>query len=140
MTLASVILLALVAGLLFFDFATMRKGGRRILLVECVAFVAGGALIAFPDVATRLAHAVGIGRGVDFVLYPLVIWLVRESLVSRRRRFEDSERVTEIVRAMAIEQAVRLDGRARGPHDDDGGEGDARSRAGHQGTNRAPSH
>ncbi len=134
MTPASVILLGLVAGLLFFDFATMRKGGRRIFLVECVAFVAGGALIAFPDVATRLAHAVGIGRGVDFVLYPLVIWLVRESLVSRRRRFEEAERLTEIVRAMAIEQAVRIEGRASGGQVHGLGQSDA------HGTNRAPSH
>ncbi len=137
MTLASVILLALVAGLLFFDFATMRQGGRRIFLVECVAFLAGGTLIAFPDVATRLAHAVGIGRGVDFVLYPLVIWLVRESLVSRRRGFEDTERFTEIVRALAIEQAVRFDGRPRAAHV---GDDEPRLRSGDQGTNRAPPH
>jgi small membrane protein len=126
MTPAAVTLLALVGGLLFFDFATMRKGGQRILLVECVVFLVGGAFIASPDVATRLAHAVGIGRGVDFVLYPLVIWLVRESLVGRRRRFEDGERVTEIVRALAIEHAVRIE--VRTPPEEAYGE------------SRAPSH
>ena len=46
--------------------------------------------------ATRVAHFVGIGRGVDFFLYPLVIWLVRESLLNRQRRWEDSERLTEL--------------------------------------------
>ena len=54
------------------------------LALEAIAFAAGGVLIASPDTATRLAHLVGIGRGVDFVLYPLVIWLVRESLHGRR--------------------------------------------------------
>jgi hypothetical protein len=109
MNLAAVLLLALVAGLLFFDWATMRGRGRRVLLLEAAAFVVGGFFIAFPDAATRAAHAVGIGRGVDFILYPLVIWLVRESLVQRRRRWEDAERITKLVRAQAIASAVTLE-------------------------------
>jgi hypothetical protein len=63
----------------------------------------------YPEVARRLAHFVGIGRGVDFVLYPLVIWLVRESLLSRRRRHEEQERVTELVRALAASNAHEVD-------------------------------
>ena len=62
-------------------------------------------LILFPEIARRLATSVGIGRGVDFVIYPTVIWLVRESLVNRRRRREEEERVTELARAVAIERA-----------------------------------
>jgi hypothetical protein len=38
-------------------------------------------------------------------MYPTVIWLVRESLVSRRRRREEEERLTELVRSVAIEGA-----------------------------------
>ena len=56
-------------------------------------------------IARRLARAAGIGRGVDFVLYPLVIWLVREALLSRRRRHEAQERMTELTRAIAISSA-----------------------------------
>jgi hypothetical protein len=52
---------------------------------------------------------VGIGRGVDFLLYPLVLWLVRESLLTRRRRIEDAERMTQIVRALAVAQAKRVE-------------------------------
>jgi hypothetical protein len=52
---------------------------------------------------------VGIGRGVDFLLYPLVIWLVRESLLARRLRFEDAERMTELARAVALRGAQRLE-------------------------------
>src|ERR1700689_5254694 len=102
MNLAGIALLVLVFGLIAFDWATLRGRNRRALLLELVAFVVGAFFIAFPDRATALAHLVGIGRGVDFLLYPLVIWLVRESLLARRLRLEDGERMTELARAIAI--------------------------------------
>lgn len=105
---AALALLALVFGLYFFDWATLRGRARRMLVVEAMIFLGGAFFITFPDVATGLAHAVGIGRGVDFVLYPLVIWLVRESLVGRRRRWEDAERLTQLVRAQALASAREI--------------------------------
>ena len=104
LTPAALILLALIAALLLHDYLSLREN-RRLLLLQALVFVSGGALIIFPEVSRRLAHAVGIGRGVDFVIYPLVIWLVRESLLSRRRRLADEEKMTELVRALAIAQA-----------------------------------
>ena len=112
LTPASIALLCLVFGLLAYDWSTSRRRGTRVLLLQAVVFALGGALIVFPSVATRLAHAVGIGRGVDFVLYPLVIWLVRESLLTRRRRREDEERLTNAVRALAIATAREADPQA----------------------------
>lgn len=109
MNLAAIALLAWVFGLLFFDWATHGKRGRRMLLLESAVFLGGAFFIAFPEVATSVAHAVGIGRGVDFLLYPLVIWLVRESLVQRQRRLEDGERLTQLVRAVALREAVVLE-------------------------------
>jgi hypothetical protein len=105
MNLAAVFLLLLVFGLVVFDWATLRGKNRRALLVELAAFLGGAFFIAFPARATALAHVVGIGRGVDFLLYPLVIWLVRESLLTRRLRQEDTERLTQMARALAIVQA-----------------------------------
>jgi hypothetical protein len=113
MTPAAFALLALVFGLVAYDWATLRGKNRRALLVEVAVFVGGAFFIAMPDRATALAHMVGIGRGVDFLLYPTVIWLVRESLLSRRRRIEDGERMTEIVRELAVARAV--DQRAGAP-------------------------
>ncbi len=107
MNLAAVALLCLVFGLLFYDWATTRRA-RRMLLLEAIVFAGGAFFIAFPDVATAVAHKVGIGRGVDFILYPLVIWLVRESLLNRRRRWEDAERLTQLVRAQALAGAVEV--------------------------------
>jgi hypothetical protein len=107
---AAIALLGLLAALFLHDFVTLERN-RRLLLVQAAVFAVGGWLIVYPEVARRLAHAVGIGRGVDFVLYPLVIWLVRESLLSRRRRHADERRVTELVRALAASGAreVSLD-------------------------------
>jgi hypothetical protein len=101
---AAVALVGLLAALFLHDFVTLQRN-RRLLLVQLVVFAGGAWLIVYPEVARRLAHFVGIGRGVDFVLYPLVIWLVRESLLSRRRRHEEQERVTELVRALAASGA-----------------------------------
>src|SRR5579859_1844620 len=102
MNLAALFLLALVCGLIAFDWLTLRGRNRRALLLETAVFAAGSFFIIFPHRATALAHAVGIGRGVDFLLYPILIWLVREALLTRRRRHEEAGRLTQIVRALAI--------------------------------------
>ena len=110
---AAIVLLALLVVLFIHDYGSGSRGARRTsrdLWVQGFVFVVGGALIVFPEIARMLARLVGIGRGVDFVLYPLVIWLVRESLLTRRRRHEDEERMTEIVRALAIERAQPITG------------------------------
>ena len=105
--LAAVALLALVFGLVVFDWATLRGKNRRALLLEVGGVRRGRVLHRLPRRATALAHLVGIGRGVDFLLYPIVIWLVRESLLTRRRRREDGERLTQLARALAIAEARR---------------------------------
>jgi hypothetical protein len=114
---AAVALVGLLAALFLHDFLTLQRN-RRLLLLQLVVFAIGGSLIVYPEIARRLAHFVGIGRGVDFVLYPLVIWLVRESLLSRRRRHEEQERVTELVRALAASGAH--DVRVRDAHSSKG--------------------
>ena len=103
-TVAALLLVGFLAALFVHDWTT-RARNRRLLYVQLAVFVAGGVLILFPEIARRLAHLVGIGRGVDFVIYPTVIWLVRESLLSRRQRRQEEERLTELVRAIAIERA-----------------------------------
>jgi hypothetical protein len=105
---AAIALVGLLAALFLHDFVTLARN-RRLLLLQLVVFAIGGTLIVYPEIARRLAHFVGIGRGVDFVLYPLVIWLVRESLLSRRRRHEEQERVTELVRALAASGAHEVE-------------------------------
>jgi hypothetical protein len=111
---AAVALVGLLAALFLHDYVTLERN-RRLLLLQALVFAIGGTLIVFPEIARRLAHFVGIGRGVDFVLYPLVIWLVRESLLSRRRRHHEQERVTELVRAIAASGAREVHSSERAP-------------------------
>ncbi len=106
---ASLALLLLIFGLVVYDVVEQRKGNRRALLVEILVFLVGAFFVVFPERATALAHMVGIGRGVDFLIYPIVIWLTRESLLSRRRRQKDAERLTELTRALAIVTARTLE-------------------------------
>jgi hypothetical protein len=105
MNLAAFALLLLVFSILLYDWSALRGKNHRAFLLEVLVFVGGAFFIAFPHRATDLAHSVGIGRGVDFLLYPIVIWLVRESLLTRRRRLEDVERITALTRALAIAEA-----------------------------------
>jgi hypothetical protein len=114
MSLAAASLLALVFGLVVHDWVTHKGKNRRALLLETAVFLGGAFFIALPDAATTLAHRVGIGRGVDFLLYPLVIWLVRESLLTRRLRLEASEQMTELARSVALLGARRLEGPREG--------------------------
>jgi hypothetical protein len=106
-TVAAVLLVGFLVALFVHD-ATAKSKNRRLVYLQLAVFVVGGVLILFPEIARRLAHAVGIGRGVDFVIYPVVIWLVRESLLTRRRRLEEEARLTELVRAIAIERAREI--------------------------------
>ena len=105
MSVAAILLLGLVFALILFDAATQFGKNRRGLFVEVAVFLVGAFFIAFPERATDLAHLVGIGRGVDFLLYPIVIWLTRESLLTRRRRVEDLERITHLTRELALATA-----------------------------------
>jgi hypothetical protein len=104
MSVATVTLLTLIVGLMLFDLATVR-GSKRALALQGLVFMAGGVLVARPAWATSLAHTFGIGRGVDFILYPTVLWLVRETLAARRARKELEGRLEEAVRALALRSA-----------------------------------
>ncbi len=115
MSIAAFLLLGLVLALVLFDAITQFKRNRRGLVVEAFVFLVGAFFIAFPERATDLAHLVGIGRGVDFMMYPIVIWLTRESLLNRRRRVEDAERLTRLTRELALVTARAQGGGAPSP-------------------------
>jgi hypothetical protein len=109
MSFAAGSLLALVFGLVVHDWLIHKGKNRRALWLETAVFLGGAFFIALPDRATTLAHLVGIGRGVDFLLYPLVIWLVRESLLTRRLQLETAEQMTELTRTVALLGARRIE-------------------------------
>lgn len=111
MNLASLFLFALVAMLLVFDVLTLRKGSRKILVLETLAFAAALVLIVRQDLANWMARQVGLWRGVDFIIYPMMVWLFREALLSRHNRWAEAQRVDRFVRAVAIRNARVFDAR-----------------------------
>lgn len=102
MNIAGIVLLAFVFGLVVFDILSLSGKNRRGLMFEVIVFLTGAYFIAFPEHSTTLAHLFGIGRGVDFLLYPIIIWLTRETLLSRRQRMQDAESITLLTRALAL--------------------------------------
>lgn len=75
--------------------------------------------IAFPELLQRLAELVGVARGTDLLLYTFVVVFVLTTtgLYFRFREFE--RRQAEIVRSVAIQDAVLTDGRPGGDLVDD---------------------
>ena len=71
------------------------------------AWLAAIVLIANPDLSTRIANSVGIGRGVDFVTYFLLITFLWGHYQHYLRYKRVENEVTLLVRELAIAQASR---------------------------------
>lgn len=114
MNLASLLLFLLVMVLLVLDVVTLARAARKILVLEAIALLAAMVLIVRQDIAIGIARYVGLERGVDFVIYPMMVWLFREALLSRHARWVEARRLDRFVRAAAIRQ-VRVFEVARDP-------------------------
>lgn len=83
---------------------------RRILLM---LFVAGAAAsVLFPQILTRIANLIGVGRGADLLLYALVIAFLSFMATSFRRMNRLQSRITVLARELTLAQA-RLEDAAR---------------------------
>ncbi|HET7399931.1 MAG TPA: DUF2304 domain-containing protein [Intrasporangium sp.] len=77
---------------------------RRLGLLAFAAFAVFSVL--FPNVWTRLANLVGIGRGADLILYGLVVAFF-SFVVTTFKRFRDMEtRYTRLARRVAIDETL----------------------------------
>ena len=67
-------------------------------------WVCAGVVIAWPDVASRFAHILGVGRGVDAVIYftLLLVFYVLFRMIARMERIERD--LTLLVRRKALEE------------------------------------
>jgi small membrane protein len=83
---------------------------RTVVLERMIylAFGLGGVVvILYPDVSTRLANHIGIGRGADLLLYIFIIFSLFH-YVNITARFKRIERqMTEVVRSVALAEAMR---------------------------------
>ena len=92
-----------VAARLFRSRGARAQAIRRLGLIAFVAFAVVS--ILFPDLWTRIAQNLGVGRGADLVLYSLVVAFLSFT-VTTYLRFRDLEtRYTRLARRIALSEA-----------------------------------
>lgn len=82
---------------------------QTYLLSEIITLVslAAATFIWWPDLANKIAHTMGVGRGADLILYGLAVIGLAISLNLHLRERSTLEKVTELTRVIAI-QNVKL--------------------------------
>jgi hypothetical protein len=96
------IALLFVAALFHFRGAASRLLSRMVIL----AFVASGAVfVVNPEWTNRIAHALGVGRGADLILYLLFPTTITLFLYLYRKNRELHEKLTNLARSIALQQA-----------------------------------
>jgi hypothetical protein len=106
MVLIQVVLIAvviLVVARLFRSRGARAQAIRRIGLVVFAAFAAVS--ILFPELWSRVARVVGVGRGTDLVLYALVIAFLSFTVTTYLRYRELENNYTRLARRIALSEA-----------------------------------
>lgn len=103
--------LAVLAVLVLYAFGQRRRSGPLSYGIVLVAAV-GALLVAFPALSTTVAHAVGVGRGADLILYVfmLIVFAAIGNLHLRMRAH--AETTTLLARELAIAGATKPDQKA----------------------------
>lgn len=89
-----------------------RRGARPLAIKRLtLALMLAAAIfaVAFPELTTRFANILGVGRGVDLIVYGLVVVFIYHSIASKRRFAEIDQRATELARQLAILQSERAE-------------------------------
>jgi small membrane protein len=102
--------LLVLAALLLFVFFLQRSHTARLQAFKRIGFTLfclfGVIAVLYPSLMTWLANRVGVGRGTDLLLYILTVVFGFFAL-NTYLRFKDAERrMTRLVRAIAIRDAV----------------------------------
>lgn len=102
-----IIQIILIVALLFIGIGLTRSAAgarhqavRRLLVLLFVVFAVVAVLL--PDVLTRVARLVGVGRGADLLLYILVIAFLGFLASSFRKTAQLEDRITQLSRAVAL--------------------------------------
>ncbi|MGE3149078.1 MAG: DUF2304 family protein [Pseudorhodoplanes sp.] len=101
---ARLLLTILLAVVLIYAWREYRRA-PLVALLACIAACAGIYFVWIPVHATRLAEAMGIGRGVDLVLY---IWVAISLLMLLNLHLKlrsQMETITVLARTLAISEA-----------------------------------
>ena len=82
---------------------------RRAILASIVVYLAAGFTIVRPDITMLLAHALGIGRGADLILYIFAIAFIFSMFYVYNQFAEMRAEITALVRQLAIRDAEKQD-------------------------------
>ena len=105
------LLLAAIAVVALFAMRGSTRAMHRVLWRGYVIgiLVAAGLSILFPDILTRLAKLVGVGRGTDLLLYILVVTFLLVSVILFRRLDALERKYVVLARLLAIKDATSSD-------------------------------
>jgi hypothetical protein len=77
-------------------------------LLALLLFLTAAVLVIFPDLTTVVAHALGVGRGADLVLYVSLVAGVDVALLLYLRIRDLEQKIAEVVRMVATRDANRI--------------------------------
>jgi hypothetical protein len=81
-----------------------------LFLSRGIAFALFGVIaVMFPNLVTRLAHLVGVGRGADLLLYATVVVLLGFLALQESRTKAAEKRTTHLARRIALDEAEQPD-------------------------------
>lgn len=103
----SIFQLLLILGIVLIAALAVRflPGERSLALkrIFAILFVIAAVLaILFPNVLTAIAHALGIGRGTDLLLYVFIVAVLAFAVATIRAKARSDARVTQLARAVAL--------------------------------------
>ena len=101
------IALALGSILLLVLYATFLRSTLRDRALAILLFVTAVVAILFPDLTTRLANILGVGRGTDLLIYIFVLGAVFAFIVLNARIIRLEDHITELVRELALSRASK---------------------------------
>ena len=100
------IILVLVLSLYMFkaNLGAKQTAWRRLGILGFA--VAAVIAVIFPEITTKIARFLGVGRGADLLLYLLVVLVLYNMLVQAKQRNAAERRLTKVTREVAINQAI----------------------------------
>ena len=117
MRLFQLVALPLIAAMLLLSIRNLVKSPARRLtgLFWVGLWVATLGAVLDPDATTRIARAIGIGRGADLLLYSAVLAFSAGFYIVSVRLRQLSREITVLTRELALREAERTPTRPPGP-------------------------
>lgn len=84
------------------------KSARNAWILMTLTFLLGGFLIVENHLLISIANILDVGRPIDVIIYFGFILLVREFFVNRYRTQNLNKQITDLVRAGAIQNPVKI--------------------------------